>query len=269
MTRLWILSDLHLEFPEYADWLPPAIPEADVCIAAGDIARPISTSVRWLAEHILPWMPVVFVPGNHEFYRSSIVEGTADGLAAAAEFSGLELLVDRAVTVRGVRFVGATLWTDYAVQASTAPPEDRDRAILGAMAIASSGMNDHSQIALQKRPWLRFLAREARFLHHRSRGFIAGELMQPFDGPTVVVTHHAPHPESIHERFASGPDAALTPAYVSDLTEVIEAGQPDLWVHGHVHDSFDYQVGRTRIVANPRGYGTENLDFDPGMVLEV
>ena len=58
-------------------------------------------------------------------------------------------------------------------------------------------------------------------------------------------------------------------AFVSDLSEVIERREPDLWVHGHVHDSFDYQVGRTRVVSNPKGYEHENPSFVPGLVVEV
>ena len=105
-------------------------------------------------------------------------------------------------------------------------------------------------------------------LHKRSRNFLEDELARPFDGATVVVTHHAPHPRSMHSRYGSD---LLSAAYVSDLTTVIEAGQPNLWVHGHVHESFDYRVGATRVVCNPHGYGAgiENPKFDPGLVLEV
>jgi hypothetical protein len=95
----------------------------------------------------------------------------------------------------------------------------------------------------------------------------------PFDGPTVVVTHHAPHPDSVARRFENDP---LTPAFVSDLSEVIDRWQPALWFHGHTHDNFDYRVGATRIVCNPKGYGPmppgrriENVAFDVGRVVEV
>jgi Icc-related predicted phosphoesterase len=67
--------------------------------------------------------------------------------------------------------------------------------------------------------------------------------------PTVVLTHHAPHPGSVHERFAG---SIINGAFISDLTELVE--QADLWLHGHAHDSFDYRVGRCRVVCNPRGY---------------
>src|SRR5690606_38305588 len=88
----------------------------------------------------------------------------------------------------------------------------------------------------------------------------------PFDGRTVVVTHHGPHPGSVHTRYEN---AAVNGAFVSDLSSLIKAGRPDLWVHGHVHDTFDYRVGSTRVVANPKGYRNENPLFDPAMVIDV
>lgn len=98
------------------------------------------------------------------------------------------------------------------------------------------------------------------------RVWLDGQFSEQFDGPTVVVTHHAPHPGSVHPGFTND---LLTPSFVSDLSSEIERWQPDLWVHGHVHDSFDYRVGRTRVLCNPRGCGDENRDFNPGLVVEV
>ncbi|WP_274534676.1 hypothetical protein [Aureimonas sp. AU20] len=92
------------------------------------------------------------------------------------------------------------------------------------------------------------------------------ELTKPFDGPTVVVTHHAPTPRSIHPRYEG--DVA-NPAFASDLTDLVARVGPDLWIHGHVHDSFDYRIGRTRVLANPKGYGDENKAFDQSLVVDV
>lgn len=90
------------------------------------------------------------------------------------------------------------------------------------------------------------------------------------EGPTVVVTHFAPTPRSIAARFE---DSSINAAFVSDLTEKILRWQPDLWLHGHTHDSFDYRVGRTRIVCNARGYAkdgqVENTQFDPEFTIEI
>ena len=88
----------------------------------------------------------------------------------------------------------------------------------------------------------------------------------PFTGPTIVVTHHAVHRNSVAPIYR---DDWVTAAFVSDLSELIEAYQPALWVHGHVHNSFDYRVGQTRIIANPHGYGKENPAFDCTLVVEI
>ena len=103
------------------------------------------------------------------------------------------------------------------------------------------------------------------------------ELAQPFDGKTIVVTHHAPHPLSIHPRFAGNP---VNPGFVSDLGPLLD--RADLWLHGHTHDGFDYWVGRCRVLANPAGYilnrktanserefTFENGKFDPAFVIEI
>jgi Icc-related predicted phosphoesterase len=94
------------------------------------------------------------------------------------------------------------------------------------------------------------------------------ELSQKFDGPTVVVTHHAPSPRSIAPKFA---DSELNPAFTSNLEPLIEHYQPALWVHGHMHNSSDYKIGQTRVVCNPRGYFPDELNplFNPDLVVDL
>jgi Icc-related predicted phosphoesterase len=252
-VKIWTISDLHLEVEALAE--PLEIQDADVCVLAGDLIRPMAEGVHWLAQHIAPWMPVVYVPGNHEYYRSSIREGNEDGLAAARKL-GVHLLIDDLVVIEGVRFIGSTLWTDYEVMGNKPL----------AMLHARDAMTDTKAIALQNKPWQRFLPEDALRIHYNSRAFLKSAMRIPFDGPTVVVTHHCPHPLSIAEKWSRD---LLTSAFASDLTDVIDAGQPELWVHGHTHDSFDYEIGNTRVVCNPRGYGNENKGFDPAKVVEV
>jgi len=83
---------------------------------------------------------------------------------------------------------------------------------------------------------------------------------------TVVVTHHLPHPRSVPACFDGEPTNA---AYASELSGVIEAGAPALWVHGHTHDSCDYLIASTRIISNPRGYADENGGFDRTLVVSI
>lgn len=113
-----------------------------------------------------------------------------------------------------------------------------------------------------------FTPEQALALHRESRAWLEERLSEPFDGKTVVVTHHAPHPGSISPKYLGD---ALTPAFVSDLTDLIGRHQPDMWIHGHVHHSCDYVVPetKTRIVCNPRGYGYENPSFRMRLVVEV
>lgn len=259
--KLWLFSDLHLEFERHLPPLGP-IPDADVCVVPGDILQGCANSIHWLAKEVSPRMPVVFVAGNHEFYGDSIVEGFEWGRTAAAEFPGrVHFLENDSVVIGGVRFLGCTLWTDYAVEGSD--PED----VAFAMAVAEAQLNDHRQVAWRRLPaYEGFPPKRALDLHRRSRGYLDGQLAWPHDGPTVVVTHHAPHRGSIHARWKG---STLNACFASDLSELIEERKPDLWVHGHMHDSADYVVAGTRIVCNPKGYRSENARFDPRLILEV
>ncbi|TGQ83700.1 phosphatase [Mesorhizobium sp. M8A.F.Ca.ET.207.01.1.1] len=252
--NLWIISDLHLEFEDkHLD-----IPDADVAVVAGDVTTGLANSIHWLGRTIAPSMPVVCVAGNHEYYGHTVLEGTEWGRVAAEEYPDVHFLENEAVVIGGVRFIGCTLWTDF-----LADGPNRD----WAMAVAEGQINDYrGAIAWRRLPeYEKFTPRDALRLHERSRGYLERSLAL-LDDPTVVVTHHAPHPGSIHPRFLR---SGLNAAFASDLSEVIEAGRPRLWVHGHVHDCFDYTVGETRIVCNPKGYYNENSAFDPGLIVEI
>lgn len=251
--KIWLFSDLHLEYDDLRQ--PLAIPDADVCVVAGDLCRAPANGVHWLSKHIAPSMPCVYVAGNHEYYKGSIREGLEDGHIAAAQFTNVHFLENEAVIIDGVRFLGATLWTDYQIEGH--------RRL--AMFNARERMNDHKQIARQRNPWQRFVPEMAYRMHRDTRRFIETALKaDPIK--TVVITHHLPHAESVPQRFNGD---LLNAAYGSDLSDVIEEGRPALWVHGHTHDSCDYQISATRVVCNPRGYDDENGKFDPQLVVTV
>ncbi len=254
--RIWILSDLH-QGVGGPPWNPARIPEADVVVVAGDVCEGLGAAVDWAAEALGRHMPVVMVAGNHEFYRRIHGEELALG-RAAAQAAGIHLLEDEAVTLGGVRFCGATLWTDYALDGL-----ERRRA---AMDAAGRGLNDHRRIRWghARRP---FRPEEALGLHEASRAFLDAVLRETPGGlPQVVVTHHGPAPASVAPVFAGDP---LNPAFVSDLGPMIEDRRPALWVHGHVHASLDYVHAATRVICNPRGYGSENPAFRADLVVEV
>ncbi|MCG6122930.1 MAG: metallophosphoesterase [Microvirga sp.] len=250
--KLWVLSDLHLPFGDI-DLCPR---DADVLVCAGDVGKSCADSVRWLAERV-PDMPVVFVAGNHEFYRGYYAEGLAEGREQAARHQHVHFLHEDGAVIGGVRFLGATLWTDYRAEGHQAM----------AMMHARDKMNDYRAIkGFRKKPWQRFTPEVAHALHQQSVGFLACAMAEPFDGPTVVLTHHAPHRGSVAPQYQGD---LLNAAYYSDLGGLIESTRPEVWVHGHMHAQSDYEVGATRIVANPRGYPNENPRFDPELVVEL
>jgi predicted phosphodiesterase len=259
MPRLWILSDLHQEIDSCA-WKPSSAPEHDIVVLAGDVAAPPTESYRYALENFDK--PVLFVAGNHEYYSQVMPRVQA---AARLEAPGYEPhlfhLENRSVVVEGVRFVGCTLWTNFELFGPASLPY--------ALNAALRGLNDFSMIAAAEPvagKALRFLPEMSRDIHLESLAWMEKELAVEFDGPTVVVTHHAPAPGSIHPKWEG---SVMNPCFASDLTRTIETFQPDLWIHGHVHDSFDYTIGRTRVVANPKGYGNENAKFDPHLTIDV
>lgn len=259
--RCWILSDLHHHAK--TPWTPPTIPNAEVALVAGDLGEGLVESIDWLAAVVRPHMRVVFVAGNHEFYRRAFLEELPLG-REAARLQGIDFLEDRTVDIGGVAFSGCTLWTDYRA--------DGDDLMRVSMEDARVGMNDHRRIAWTRKPeWKRFRPEEAYALHRASVAFLTRALAVPppagrTSSPKVVVTHHAPSARSIAPAFRGH---SLNPCYVSRLDGLIEVGRPSLWVHGHTHTSFDYRVGDTRVVCNPKGYGAENPAFDAGLVVEV
>jgi predicted phosphodiesterase len=260
--RLWILSDLH---DEQCQWdMPVPLPDYDVLIAAGDIHDPLSTGVKWLADRA-DGRPVIYVPGNHEWYAHrqpfTITDEARRG-QDLADAVGVYLLQERDIILDGVRFLGSTLWTDYEIHGN------RD----AAMRQAQYGLNDY-RLIYPTELFEPLTPQEALDWHARSHIWLSEALLVPFDGKTVVVTHHLPHPKSIHQRYSRDP---LTPAFCSDLSELVETSGAALWVHGHTHTSCNYMAGQTRVVCNPKGYGPvalggryENPDFDDSFVVEI
>lgn len=259
--RIWTISDLHLRQRDALDLRKPdRYPDADVCVIAGDICERINLAVNWVAKVIRPRMPVVFVPGNHEFYDGTVgdVRRNARTLCKALDVT---LLDDDAVMIDGVRFVGGTLWTDFKLNGGTTD------AVEDAMKVARVSLADYGETRVFEFDTYRQMRPEdTADMHTRTRRFIADWMQVANDAPTVVVTHHAPHRGSIHPQYLADP---VTAAFVSDMAIDIERWKPVAWIHGHVHSSFDYMVGDTRVVCNPKGYRLENPDFDFMKVIEI
>ena len=255
-----ILSDLHVEFD--GNLIPALAPDAELIILAGDLA-PVHTrrvgdvARRWAgADHIL------YVPGNHEFYGSDI-EVARRELARQCLEHGVTRLDRGTVTVDNVRFIGATLWTDFRLEAS----------VLGEAwahhEVGRTAPDFTGAIRDRNAPNGLFTTQESARRHAEDRAFIEAELekARDFGLTAVVVTHHAPSPRCIRPWFEK---SRLNPGFASDLDSLIARYQPPLWVHGHMHDPVDEMMGDTRILANPHGYSrVEGHSFDPALVIDI
>ncbi|WP_424631417.1 metallophosphoesterase [Bradyrhizobium sp. SYSU BS000235] len=248
--RLQIFSDAHIDYPG-ARGLPPLTAGARVVVVAGDTCEGLIGAVSALRRKYPPSAEIVVVAGNHEFFGTTWSDELEAGKLAALRL-GIHLLENDTVTVGRLRVIGATLWTDYELfGAELRAP---------AMRTAQHAMIDHSRIVWQQEPSQPFLPNQAQILHRESRAFIERELAKPHEGPTLVLTHHAPCLEAIAP-FRN--NDILSAAYGSDLLTIIDRYQPDLWVSGHTHFSMNLKRGRTRLISNPIGYGDENPLFDP------
>lgn len=262
--RIQLASDLHLEFLERrfpsARIIEP-VPNADLLVLAGDIHNG-TKAVAMFAD----WpVPMLYVAGNHEFYYQRW-EQTRAAIRDACAGSNVHFLDNDLVEIDGVRFLGCTLWTDFRRPGFTQRQSMND---------VANTLHDYKVIRTKRG---RLRAQWTLEDHKRSREWLEQELAKPYAGHTVVVTHMAPHPLSIDPRYAH---SNVNAGFVSDLTPLLS--HVDLWMHGHVHDSFDYRVARCRVVANPAGYVLnriavtespadlefENDLFNPSLVLEL
>jgi predicted phosphodiesterase len=250
--KVRILSDLHLEFYK---WQPPAV-EADVVVLAGDIH--VGTQGLEWARHHFPATPVVYVPGNHEFYGEQM-QHVLSRLREEGARLGVNVLDTDEVNLHGTRFLGATLWTDFALDGSS--PKQIERAL----AVARNVMHDFRSIRYGT--GRRFNPDDSREIHLAQVRWLEAKLAEPHAGATVVITHHLPHRQSIHPKYEG--DGA-NPGFASDLSRLLRP-PVSLWIHGHTHESMDYVVNGTRVVCNPRGYlpGEPNPGFKPTLVVEV
>lgn len=254
--KIRVLSDIHLNHGAFDP--PPA--GADVVVLAGDIGRG-AQGVEWANQAFPdPATPVVYVPGNHEFYYQEI-HATLEAMHEAAA-GHVYVLDDRSVEIEGVRFLGATLWTDFDLYGPAGG--------VAARLLARKRMPDFACVRIGARA---FTPLDSALLHNASRNWMEAMFAEDADTTrTVVVTHHAPSEQSIAARYRAGPQSALNPAFASNLDALL--GRPALWVHGHTHDSFDYRAVEgdgARVVCNPRGYYDEELnpDFDPRLLVEL
>jgi len=251
--KILVYSDIHLEFSDFD------VPKSgyDLVILAGDIHIG-DQGVHWAAQAFAD-VPVIYICGNHEYYHGEII-AVQDAIGSHAEGTNIYFCENDTVHIDGIRFVCATLWTDFCIQG--------DQYLQ--MIRAGDAMNDYHCIAFGDRI---LTPEDTEHFHQVSRRFIENELSQPNiqADKTVVVTHHAPSAKSLRNERVGRDFSA---AYASSLEHLMLTYAPHIWVHGHTHESVDYQIGRTRVVSNPRGYsqianGVGNQNFQPVCIIDL
>lgn len=248
--KVQVLSDLHLEMN------PCDIPVAgDVIVLSGDI-HVGTEGIAWAKMHFGE-RPVVYVAGNHEFYRHLFPDLLSD-LRAEARGSNVVFLENGVFITDGVRFLGATLWTDFTLNGYARQDIS--------MAAAKHGLNDFRTIKKASGELLR--PGDVVEAYRQSIEWLRTRLDERHEGPTVVVTHHAPCIMSTHPYLRTD---GLSPAFVSNQESLIVNYQPTAWVSGHTHYCSDYRIGDTHMVSNQRGYS--DLDdtggFNPRLVIDI
>ena len=262
--KIAVASDIHLEFgdldisnTENAEVL---ILSGDIMIAADLYSFPGDQPIDPALAHVVPkrhraaqlyrdflfrcsreFSHVIYVAGNHEFYHFRWYQ-TLDILRdeCTKNFSNVHFLENDTRQINGVTFIGCSLWTDM---------NKKDPYTLYEI---EHHMNDFSLIRNDRKNFARLKAQDTVDRHVDSLAYIR-DTLKTSSGPVVMVGHHAPSRASTHPRYQD--DSLVNGAYSSDLSELIlDHPQIVLWTHGHTHNEFDYKIGNTRIVCNPRGY---------------
>lgn len=268
--KIALCSDLHLEFQDIELFNTEG---AEVLILSGDImiaedlhdhpdVPPTVTSPYepykqlgarqlaakrfrdFLARVSKEFPHVVYVAGNHEFYHGKWKASLDDLRKTCAVHDNVYFLERDIKEISDITFVGATLWTDC---------NKGDPLTLHAL---TGMMNDYKIIRNDEHGYTKLRPAHTMYRHQQTLGYFKNVIDDRKDKKIVVVGHHTPTHQSIHERYRGQGDFLMNGGYHSELTEfILDRPQIKLWTHGHTHDPFDYMVGETRVVCNPRGYG--------------
>ena len=203
---------------------------------------------------------VIYIMGNHEFYHGRFYDSIEHMREECAKFPNIYMLENDTKVIDDVTFIGATLWTDM---------NKGDPLTMHAI---EGMMNDFRIIRNDKRNFAAMSARDVAGRHARTLQYFRSVLAEQHDKKFVVVGHHSPSFQSVHDTYKD--ETLMNGGYHSDLSEfILDHPQIKLWTHGHTHHPFDYMIGETRVVCNPRGYEndgySEQTGWNPNIVLEV
>lgn len=260
-------SDLHLEFCGGLFDLPNlTTDEETILVLAGDIglAKKSWSYVPFIEKMSDQFQEVIYIMGNHEHYKGNFGTSKFDIANEICHLPNVDIYNKETLEIGDVVFICGTFWTGMS------------NCDANVMWEAQLTMNDYRQIrhGPSNEPWKRKLQPTDTVSEHVAQKiFIFDEIKKNKDNgkKVVVVTHHAPHQKSLEgsdEKFKTN---SLAGAYYSECFEDIADTKPDLWFHGHVHESLDYTVESTRVVCNPRGYYDVALNekFNPELLIEI
>ncbi len=253
--KIAIYSDIHLERQCFTPG--PLAQDADLVVLAGDVGQG-TEGLDW-ARKTFEHHPIIVVLGNHEFFGGQDFDEFVDVARRKAQELGIHLLECTEVSIVGVRFLGATLWTDFEL---FSPDSDEFGRLKEE---AQKSIKDYSSGQIRTGEPLKRLGGAPSSLtpeltiqrHWETRSWLEKALAIGDPAKTVVVTHHGPSLRSIPPQFQAGVASKFSPVYASDLSDM--GGRCALWIHGHVHESADYDMGGTRVVCNPMGYCSKEL----------
>ncbi|MFV1921137.1 MAG: metallophosphoesterase [Methylotenera sp.] len=252
--KLHVLSDLHMEIAPYK----LQVFDVDVIILAGDIAEG-TNGIEWAASLLdATDAHIIYIAGNHEFYHAELNDIRQKISALCKGRNRLHYLENDEVIINHVRFLGATLWTDF----NLTQPEDQETTLR----MSELSLTDFRLIQYNQS---RFKVKDAINMHLDSIKFIEAKLDEEFAGKTVIISHHAPALQSVAPKYK---DSFLKTYFASDLSHLLD--QSDIWIHGHTHVRSDYRIGKTRIICNPRGRPNdkeqaENIQFNPALIVKI
>lgn len=271
--KLSIVSDLHIE---HASW-PARNMLGDVRIFAGDIATETMAGmspVRYIAS-FPERTPAIFVPGNHDFYASSIEESLAQWRKEAEEYPWVHVLYNDDVVIDGQHFLGTTLWSDLST-ADTADEYALWRFIENNIGDFFVIFGQGQDVEEGRKLW-RALGQENARDYGSVKTFTVSEMVEEFKKArrflennctkdSIVITHFPPDQGSQHPRFEGSP---LNPYFTNQLELLSMPQAPKLWVFGHTHDPYDYTKEKTRLLCHPRGYPHEGQDEYHPQVIDI
>ncbi|MCU7940005.1 MAG: metallophosphoesterase family protein [gamma proteobacterium symbiont of Bathyaustriella thionipta] len=294
--KIQLLSDVHWEFLSNEHSIPDIeATDSDVVVLAGDIHTGVH-GIQWAAKQQKRLnKPIIYVAGNHEYYQHDLY-ALNQALKQSAKAHNVHLLQNNSVVINEVRFLGATLWTNFGEHHT------------GLMTIAHNNINDYRFITADK--WWQtqrslkitqkyfknhedieehkgqFLPHVAYDEHKKSIRWLTKELEKSFDGKTVIITHHAPSYLSLKPLididYVTQPKVWIPHArdrlgiykvagYASDLSQLLSQYHQtiDLWMHGHTHCQLDYIHKGVRVVANPIGYPRGKRDEFSNQIFSI